>query len=284
MINKYKDFFIISGFGMVLLIGLVDYLTGPKIFVLAFYLIPIFQISWFAGKRAGLSILFFSVSMFIAVRYLLKAIPSNSLSDYLQNITQINVLLIIAYVLTIQMILRNALKSEKDFARMDPLTGLLNIRAFTETMKSEIHRAGRYNYPIAIVYIDLDNFKEVNDRYGHSVGNSVLKTVAGIIKDSVRKTDIIARLGGDEFAILFPETNNELADKIVLKVHSRLNHSMEEQKWPVTSSIGLVSYAHVSDSSDHILKEADQLMYKAKNEGKNRVMQVVKNNMAYSTR
>jgi diguanylate cyclase (GGDEF)-like protein len=275
LINKYKNFFIISGFGMVFLIGLVDYLTGPRIYVLAFYIIPIFQITWFAGKWAGMSISIFSLIMLGTIRYLLDVLPPNSLSIYRQAFIELNIFLIIAYVLSIQIILRNALKREKGLARTDSLTGILNIRAFTGILNNEIRRASRYNYPISMVFIDLDNFKEVNDRFGHSVGNKVLQTVARTIKESVRKTDFIARLGGDEFAILFPETDNGPANQIVLKVHTRLNRAMTEQKWPVTSSIGLVSYRQVPDSTDHILRDADQLMYKAKMEGKNRVIQAM---------
>ncbi|MHB8483215.1 MAG: GGDEF domain-containing protein [Nitrospiria bacterium] len=275
MINKYKDFFIISGFGMVFLIGLVDYFTGSRTYVLAFYIIPVFQITWFAGKWAGLSISFFSLIMLGVIRFLLDAFPPNPLSVYRQAFIELNIFLIIAYVLSIQIILRNTLKHEKELARTDSLTGMLNIRAFTEILESEIRRACRYKSPISIVYIDLDNFKEVNDRYGHSVGNCVLRSVASIIKDSVRQTDIVARLGGDEFVILFPETKNEPADQIVFKIHSRLNSAMTEQKWPVTSSIGPVSYTQVPDSPDSILRDADQLMYKAKIEGKNRIKQVV---------
>ncbi|MFI5305315.1 MAG: GGDEF domain-containing protein [Nitrospiria bacterium] len=275
MINKSKNFFLISGFGMVLLIGLVDYLTGPRIYVLAFYIIPIFQITWFAGKWAGLSISIFSLIMLGIIRYLLDAFPPNPLSVYRQTYIELNIFIIIAYVLSIQIILRNALRREIELSRTDSLTGLVNIRAFTGILDNEIRRASRYKYPISIVYIDLDNFKEVNDRSGHSVGNSVLQSVARIIKVSVRQTDIVARIGGDEFAILFPETKNEPANHIVFKIHSKLNTTMSEQKWPVTSSIGLVSYSQVPDSPDSILRDADQMMYKAKIEGKNRIKQAV---------
>lgn len=260
---------------MVSVISLVDYLTGPRIYFLAFYIIPFFQITWFAGKWAGLSVSFFSMIMFGLIKYLENTFPPNPLSAYGQILIEASIFFIIAYGLSIQIILRNALKREKELARTDSLTGMLNIRAFTEMLDSEIRRANRYNYPISIVYIDLDNFKKVNDRHGHSVGNSVLQTVARIIKDSVRKIDIIARLGGDEFAILFPETKNEPAGEIVHKVHSRLNSVMTEQQWPVTSSIGLVSYNKVPDSPDSILRDADHLMYEAKIEGKNRIKQVI---------
>ena len=177
------------------------------------------------------------------IRYLLGTFPPNPLSVYRQTLIELNIFLIIAYVVSIQIILRKALDREKELARTDSLTGALNTRAFTEILESEIRRACRHKNPISIVYIDLDNFKEVNDRYGHSVGNSVLKSVTRVIKDSVRQTDIVARLGGDEFAILFPDTQNEPADQFAFKVHSRLNNAMTEQHWPVTSSIGLVSYA-----------------------------------------
>ncbi|MFI5304420.1 MAG: GGDEF domain-containing protein [Nitrospiria bacterium] len=273
--NRYKNFFIISGFGMVVLIGLLDYLTGPRIYFLAFYIIPIFQIAWFVGKWAGFSIALFSIIMVGIIRYLLGVFPPDPLFVFRQALIVLNVFLVIGYVVSIQFFLRNALNREGELARTDSLTGTFNTRAFNGILEGEIRRASRYNYPLSIVYIDLDNFKEVNDRYGHSVGNSVLQTAARIIKDSVRKTDVIARLGGDEFAILFPETKSEQADQIVSKVHSRLNSEMTEQNWPVTSSIGLVSYAQVPGSPDHVLREVDQLMYKAKNEGKNRVKVIV---------
>ncbi len=93
--------------------------------------------------------------------------------------------------------------------RIDPLTGAMNSRGFEETSNKELERARRYGYPVTLAYLDVDNFKSVNDQHGHSVGDAVLKVTSGTIQSDIRDSDVVARLGGDEFAIFFRKPNRE---------------------------------------------------------------------------
>jgi diguanylate cyclase (GGDEF)-like protein len=102
--------------------------------------------------------------------------------------------------------LRSAMEREKEAARTDSLTGAMNSRAFGELATAELHRARRYERPFTIAYVDIDDFKAVNDRFGHSSGDTLLRLVAETMKHNSRAVDVIARVGGDEFVILFPET------------------------------------------------------------------------------
>jgi diguanylate cyclase (GGDEF)-like protein len=132
-------------------------------------------------------------------------------------------------------------------------------------------RAKRYDRPFTLAYIDLDNFKQINDKFGHSVGDEVLKLVAATIQSNLRQTDIIARLGGDEFAIFLPESNTESAKNSINKIRSLLLKSMEENKWEVTFSIGVITFHEFSYTLDEVIQKADNLMYSVKINGKNNI-------------
>jgi diguanylate cyclase (GGDEF)-like protein len=135
----------------------------------------------------------------------------------------------------------------------------------------EINRARRYEHPLTVVYIDLDNFKKINDLYGHITGDNLLRLVADTVKNNIRLTDTVARLGGDEFAILLPETGPELAEAITHKVQKINLEIMQKNGWPVTFSIGVVTFIDPPSTVDEILKASDHLMYVAKNNDKNNI-------------
>jgi diguanylate cyclase (GGDEF)-like protein len=116
--------------------------------------------------------------------------------------------------------------------------------------------------------MDIDNFKAVNDEFGHSVGDALLRTVAGTISANLRTTDYIARLGGDEFAILMPETGAEAALTVTARIQGLLEEQMLKNRWPVTSSIGLVTCLKPPPSTDRLIQMADEQMYNCKREGK----------------
>ena len=135
----------------------------------------------------------------------------------------------------------------------------------------EINRARRYKHPFTMVWIDLDNFKRVNDCFGHTTGDTLLRLVARTIQENIRATDTLARLGGDEFAILLPETGRDVAEVIMQKVQKINLDIMREHGWPVTLSIGVVTFTSSPSTVDETLRIADRLMYAAKNNGKNGV-------------
>jgi diguanylate cyclase (GGDEF)-like protein len=167
--------------------------------------------------------------------------------------------------------LKSAIEKEKELSRMDFLTRVGNGRYFIELANMEINRARRNKHPLTVAYIDIDNFKMINDRSGHSTGDHLLQLVAYTIKNNIRLTDTVVRMGGDEFAILLPEAGPELAETIIRRVQKINLEMMQENGWPVTFSIGVVTFMTPPSSVDEILKRTDNLMYGAKNTGKNAI-------------
>jgi diguanylate cyclase (GGDEF)-like protein len=170
--------------------------------------------------------------------------------------------------------LRKNLESEKTRANTDPLTGVLNRRSFFELTEYEINWWRRYNQPFTLAYIDLDNFKDINDHLGHHIGDDVLISVTSAITGNIRSTDIIARFGGDEFVLLLPETGSDAALKFLTKIHEHLQQAMTSGNWPITFSIGAVTYINAPANVDEVICRADMLMYEVKRSGKNRLLHI----------
>lgn len=160
-------------------------------------------------------------------------------------------------------------------ARTDALTGLNNHRHFTDQLSREIKQANRLNSPLSVMILDLDDFKRVNDTYGHLIGDRVLSTIAELIKKHVRSTDIAARYGGDEFCVALPNTTapgaRDLAKILCEEIAGVVFSADGEAVFHVTCSIGLAQFHKDMKDSLVILKFADQALYKAKSGGRNRV-------------
>ena len=170
------------------------------------------------------------------------------------------------------------LKSEKDkleeLAYTDPLTGLSNRRFFLEEMKRVLETAKRYKEPLSILMLDVDNFKRINDEYGHDVGDMILKQLAEVIRRSIRSSDIAARFGGEEFIVALPKTD----EKGALMVAERIRQEFKKSKVKVdgkdvgtTVSIGVATLDEGYDL-DRLIKEADEALYEAKRTGKDKVV------------
>jgi diguanylate cyclase (GGDEF)-like protein len=167
--------------------------------------------------------------------------------------------------------LTRELKKEKQLSLVDPLTGAANRRGFFQKAGIEMSRAKRHKYPVTLVYLDLDNFKNVNDCFGHSTGDIVLKKLAECTINHIRATDIFARLGGDEFAILLPEADNEASLKIISRINELFRENMVQNNWPVTLSIGILTFSNLNLHVSDMLSLTDRYMYKAKMKGKNNI-------------
>jgi diguanylate cyclase (GGDEF)-like protein len=167
--------------------------------------------------------------------------------------------------------LRRALDRERDLSSTDALTGVANTRAFYQRANTEIERARRYRHPLTLAYLDLDNFKRLNDESGHAAGDSALRAIAHTTRASLRATDFVARLGGDEFALVLPETDQSAARTAIAKLHGVLTALMRERGWPTTCSIGVVTTLPPPVSVDELVKSADNLMYRVKRQSKNAV-------------
>jgi diguanylate cyclase (GGDEF)-like protein len=164
---------------------------------------------------------------------------------------------------------RRTMDSIRRLATTDSLTGVYNTRTFFDMLQKEMARSRRYNRPLSLIYLDIDNFKTVNDSYGHQTGNSVLAAVAAGLRESVRRMDIVARLGGDEFSILLPETDDAAARTTVERVREILGRKTAQKGYGVTVSLGAVTYRTIHCTADDIVRTADDLMYRVKHSGKN---------------
>ncbi|HRA82457.1 MAG TPA: diguanylate cyclase [Thauera sp.] len=175
-------------------------------------------------------------------------------------------------------LLAGAAHDDKHFewqhANFDLLTGLANRHRFQDQLKHELLRAARTQQPLALMYIDLDGFKAVNDHLGHHVGDALLQQVAGRLREGVRETDIVARLGGDEFAIILPDLK-ELAiiDRIGNKLLERLQQAfdLDANSAHISASIGVALWPRDGGASTELVHHADRAMYEAKRLGRNRL-------------
>jgi len=163
-------------------------------------------------------------------------------------------------------------------SKTDGLTGLLNRRALTERLSYEIDRAKRYGSDLSLVLCDVDNFKQINDLYGHAGGDSALQNVSGTLKGMLRKTDIAGRYGGDEFIMILPETSMtgavSLAEKIRASIESSEFRLEGDKTARMSLSIGVTCLAAASDTIDSFVKRADDAMYASKQSGRNKVSSV----------
>ncbi|MCG2582891.1 GGDEF domain-containing protein [Massilia sp. TS11] len=161
-----------------------------------------------------------------------------------------------------------------ELVREDQLTGSLNRRGLDDVFEREIARADRRGTPLCIAMLDLDNFKKLNDTYGHMAGDNALRHLVKIVKDTVRSMDAIARFGGEEFLILLPETTAEAAAATMTRVQRELTRHFfmhDNEKLVITFSCG-VALRRPNEDQASLVQRADQAMYKAKTTGKNRVV------------
>lgn len=261
-------FSLIFGLALVISLGVIDKITGPEISFSIFYLLPIIFVTWLSNKWIGILISIASAITWLLADLMSGQTYSHWLIPYWNAFMRLGFFMIIIYIL---LRLKSALELEKMFSRIDSLTGVANGRYFFELANGENIRSSTYNHPFTIAYMDLDNFKTVNDRFGHNEGDIVLCTVANIIQSNIRPTDIVGRLGGDEFAILLPEIGAVQSQVVIRKIHKGLLDTILENKWPITISIGVGTFIGSQLNVDEIIRMTESLMYSVKEGGKNRI-------------
>ena len=251
---------------LMLLSGLLDYLTGERLSFDTFYIVSVLLSSWFLSRQTGL---FFALGCALT-SYIANElyIPGFQFTQFWNFMMRLAVFLIIAQL---NALLHSRLESESKLARTDFLTGVGNARAFFDLAEMELSRSRRYRHPLTIAYLDLDNFKAVNDTQGHAEGDKVLITVAETIRRTLRGSDFPARLGGDEFAILLPETDYAQSQVIAQRLRTQLLDASKANNWPVTFSMGVLTCSEPPSSIKTLIDEADALMYKVKQAGKNAI-------------
>jgi diguanylate cyclase (GGDEF)-like protein len=249
----------------VALVGVLDWITGAELSFSIFYLLPIVLVAWRTGRIPGLVI----ATLAAACWYTADRLDGRVYSHYLIPVWNACVrwgFFILAVEAPHRLAL--AMRDAERLARTDPLTGLANARSFREAMKAELERAQRYHRPFSLAYIDVDNFKQVNDQLGHEAGDQLLEEVSLVFRRHLRKVDLTARLGGDEFAILIPEADANGAEPLVAKLQDLLNQLALRGRWPISFSIGLASFKTAPESVDSAIRVADELMYQVKHSGK----------------
>jgi diguanylate cyclase (GGDEF)-like protein len=257
-----------TGFMLIAIIGLIDYLTGHELAFSELYIIPIALISWCMERKFRHWAAILSAVVWLTADLSTGFPYSQPFIPIWNTLIRMALFFMITWLFST---LKISMAREKELARIDYLTGAANSRCFKELLQAEIDRYQRYEHPFALAYIDLDNFKSVNDRFGHSAGDEVLRAVVNSAKKHLRKTDVIARLGGDEFALLLPETSPEFARSAIAKIQGYLLDEMRRSNWPVTFSIGVLTCGKTPSTPDELVKIADELMYVVKRNEKNAI-------------
>ena len=250
---------------LLLAVAYVDYATGTELRVFPLYFVPVLAVSLRLGRWPGLG-----TAAACAAAWEL----SNHMAGMRGSRPSIGVanllLMVIAFgaIALLGAAQRDWLLRERAVSRTDSLTGLLNGRGFYEAAAVELARSARYRHPLTLAYVDLDDFKVTNDRFGHARGDAVLVAVARALRRACRSTDLVGRLGGDEFAVLFPETGRDAAEAALVKLRSRVQEAASQDGPPLTASVGSVSFAKPPAEVEVLVHEADRAMYAAKAGGK----------------
>jgi diguanylate cyclase (GGDEF)-like protein len=234
------------------------------------YVIPVVLAAWHDGLGWG-------ISFALATALLRFGVGIDQMP--LETPLQVRILNEVAYLAVVGVAiaglsqLRRTQSQLQLLATHDPLTTVLNARAFASQVAQELGRNRRYGRPLALVYLDLDDFKKVNDAHGHATGDAVLRLVADAMRSAVRQADVVGRLGGDEFGVLMPETDGSVAHAVANRLAGGIRTVFRGTP-SVTASIGVVAVSGTEAGSDELLRKADQTMYEAKRAGKDRVVQV----------
>jgi diguanylate cyclase (GGDEF)-like protein len=253
--------------GLVLItaIAYFDYLAGPRVLLNIFYLLPVMLVAWASGSSAcGLTV---AVGTFLVgpIEAMITDFHDVSLPVAIWNgAVRLSVFCVVLFLMAR---VRKLMSKLEEQALADELTGLANLRALRETAATEIERSRRFDHPLSLAYLDIDDFKTVNDRVGHEAGDRVLVALASVARATMRSIDMVARVGGDEFVILMPETGDETALPLADRLRAAFSRAVKVEGVPVTCSIGLVSFKRPPASVDDMLAAADGLMYEAKAAG-----------------
>lgn len=266
--RKKPLFWAITGILLVGLLGVLDYLTGNEIISSLFYFMPIVLVTLGVSQRYGLFVSFLSALTLLAAEIFAGQTYSHPIIYFLNTLIRTVFYSFVTYLVAA---LHKSQQEERMAARTDFVTGAVNARYFNELLRMEIDRIRRYPHPFTVVFIDIDDFKMVNDLFGHQMGDFVLRAIAEELQNQLRKTDIVARVGGDEFALLLPSTARGEAEIVLSKVHANLSEAMKQGSWPVTFSMGAVTCVTPPYAAEQLINLADELMYAVKNSTKNDV-------------
>jgi diguanylate cyclase (GGDEF)-like protein len=280
---RHRPLVTAAALAAVVVIGWLDYVLPPSIGLTLAYLVPIVAAGWWTtGRRTtavagaaalavlvtdlasygdgGLGVVAWNASSRLVIFFVvgLGVTRMRRTQDQLAEATSH---------------LARLVERERTLAMTDALTGLPNFRAFRRDVRAEVARRQRQGGPLVLAYLDLDNFKLVNDLYGHATGDDLLRQVGRLLERVVRPGDAVARVGGDEFAVIFADCGREDAERVA----QRLIEAVKSAARPypragVTASVGVACFDAAPRNEDEALSQADDAMYEAKGGGKSRVV------------
>ena len=271
MLKEYCRASFVGGIALVAIIATGDYFIGEELSLAPLYLIPIMLITWKTSATIGIAVSMLTYGLWATV--ILAEAGAEAVAFVMWE-TAIRLATTVLFVVLLSG-LKATLERVSLLARKDVLTDLANRGAFYELVSQETLRCKRYGGVISVIFLDLEKFKQLNDRSGHDVGDEALRVVAQTLRAQLRSTDLPARIGGDEFAVMLPRMDASGASKATQILQSRLLSAMENRGWPITFSIGLATFITALDSVDEMIKRADTLMYKMKREGKGGISEQV---------
>jgi len=257
-----------ASIAMLLAIALIDYLIGYEIPIMVVYLVPVFVATWNVGRTQGMVLAVASAVLSVGGDVLAGAQYRNSMIPATMLVLWSVLFVVFVLVLTE---LKRALEREQELARLDALTTINNRRHFEELAAAELNRAKRNGRPLTVAYLDVDNFKQVNDQLGHGAGDTLLQAVAGTMQHRLRITDTLGRMGGDEFAICLPETGAAAARTVLDDLRHQVVAALPENTRFVTISIGAVTFIKPPMTVQELLRRADEMLYEAKRDGKDQL-------------
>jgi len=257
-------------FALILAIGTADVSSGFEFSMLALYAVPVSLAAWAWTTRGAYALA--AVAVILPTGTVALAGDPIGWANAWSVSGNFALLGVIVVLLTT---LRRRLSDQADLVATDTLTGLLSRGSFIEQLDTELSRAARYGRAFTLAYVDLDNFKAVNDLEGHDTGDELLRRVADAPRSSTRQTDVVGRLGGDEFAVVLPETAGGATGSMLGDLRQRLIRAMAEGGWPVAFSIGAVTFETPIGTSRETLRVADAAMYAVKRSGKDGIRYVV---------
>ncbi|TPQ27585.1 GGDEF domain-containing protein [Methylomonas koyamae] len=250
------------------MIGFLDGFTGTEVRLTPIYFVPVI-LAGISLNQVNAYIFAIGCSVVWGISNFHGGLRFSSEWIWVWNLT----IQAVAFVIVLELVrqLQNERIKAHEMSMTDTLTGIPNARGFYEQSHSLVSFCHRQQMPIVLAYIDLDNFKTVNDKEGHQRGNDILKIIAQIMKSTFRASDVISRLGGDEFAVILPNTEVSEAHEVLERFRVTTMKEMNIAGNSVSTSIGAIAYSNSPLDLEAMIKTADQIMYDVKHTGKNQV-------------
>lgn len=249
-------------------VGVLDYLTGVELRVFPLYFPPLAFGAWWLSRSFTLFLVLLATVTWLVANVLHDPDAAPAATWAFNTGAQLTAFAIPGVLISE---LRRMLRDERARSQRDPLTGLYNSRALRDRTATVLAYARRHRLPVTIAYLDLDNFKSVNDQFGHETGDAALNVVADTLRRHSRASDVVARVGGDEFVLVLLDLCDERARVVLERMRVQVGATMVERGWSVTASIGALCFTEPPQNDRDLMREADAAMYRAKRDGKDRI-------------